>query len=154
MNEFVGKKLGEVMAFSNIGVELLERGEVALKEAMGDYDEIKMAFGEQATQIKEAAEAGGVLETTDSKAQATGDKLRGMMETYIGDEWENLAELLEWMGFFEGAAVVHWKLVEGAAGTLGDSSLTSLAENGATLHHDLLHRAQELVSQVGAERAQ
>lgn len=154
MNEFVGKKLGEVMAFSNIGVELLERGESALKEAMDDYDEIKMAFGEQATQIKEAAEAGGVLETTESKAQATGDKLRGMMETYIGDEWENLAELLEWMGFFEGAAVVHWKLVEGAAGTLGDSSLASLAENGATLHHDLLHRTQELISQVGAERAQ
>lgn len=154
MNEFTAKKLGEVLAFSNVGVELFERGESALKEAVDDYDELKMAFDEQATQIKEAAETGGVLETTETKAQATGDKLRGMMETYIGDEWDNLAELLEWMGFFEGAAVVHWKLVEGVAETLGDSSLASLAENGTTLHHDLFHRAQEMIKQVGADRSQ
>lgn len=154
MNEFTAKKLGEVLAFSNIGVELFERGETALKEAVDDYDELKLAFDEQATQIKEAADAGGVLETCETKAQATGDKLRGMMETYIGDEWDNLAELLEWMGFFEGAAVVHWKLVEGVSETLGDSSLASLAENGTTLHHDLLHRVQEMIKQVGSDRAQ
>lgn len=153
MNEFVAKKLGEVLAFSLIGVELFERGESALNGAFDDYDEIKLAFKEQATQIRQAVEAEDVSNTTETKAEATGNKLRGMMETYIGDEWDNLAELLEWMGFFEGAAVIHWKLVEGAANSLDDSSLMELAENGTTLHHDLFHRAQELIRDVGAKRA-
>lgn len=153
MNEFVGKKLGEVLAFSNIGVELFERGEATFREAFSDYDELKNVFVQQADDVKDVAKAGGVDETTEKKASATGDKLRGMMETYIGDEWDNLAELLEWMGFFEGAAVVHWRLVEGAAETLDDSTLHQLAADGADLHHDLLHRAQGEIKAIGAERA-
>lgn len=153
MNEFVGKKLGEVLAFSNLGVELLERGEVAFKDALSDYNELKNAFGQQADSIKELARDSGISETTEGKAEATGEKLRGMMETYIGDEWDNLAELLEWMGFFEGAALVHWRLVEGVAEALEKSTLHQLAADGADLHHDLLHRAQAEIKTIGVDRA-
>lgn len=153
MNEFVAKKLGEVLAFSNIGVELFERGEAALKEAFSDYDNIKEAFNKQGEEIGVAVEEAGVSDTTLTKATATSNKLRGMMETYIGDEWDNLAELLEWMGFFEGAAVIHWKLVEGAAEALDDEDLLNLAKTGVIVHHDLFHTAQNLIKQVGGDRA-
>lgn len=153
MNEFVAKKLGEVLAFSNVGIELFERGETALKKAFADYDELKGTFQEQASNVKQFADAGGVLETTESKAQATGEKLRGMMETYIGDEWDNLAELLEWMGFFEGAATVHWRVIEGAGEAMKDDDLFQFAADGAGLRHDLLHRVQEEIKKVGSERA-
>lgn len=153
MNEFVGKKLGEVLAFSNLGVELFERGEEALQDTFPEFKGIKEAFGRQADEVKQLSEAGGVGEVTMTKSEATGEKLRGMMETYIGDEWDNTAELLEWMGFFEGAAAVHWKLVEGAADSLGDSELRELAQDGIKLHHDLLHQAQEAIAGVGADKA-
>ena len=153
MNEFVGKKLGEVLAFSNLGIELFDRGESALRDAFEDFDALKETFLAQAASIKDVAQVGGVGEVTEKKGAATEDKLRGMMETYIGDEWDNLAELLEWMGFFEGAAVVHWRLVEGAAETLDDSELHQLAADGADLHHDLLHRAQGEIKAIGAKKA-
>lgn len=153
MNEFVGKKLGEVLAFSRLGIELFERGEDALRTVFEDYDKTMKAFGKQASEIQQVATDGGVSDTALAKAEATGSKLRGMMETYIGDEWDNAAELLEWMGFFEGAAVVHWRLVEGAAGALEDDSLHELAQFGVNLHDGLLTRAQKAITQVGAKRA-
>lgn len=153
MNEFVGKKLGEVLAFSNIGIEMLERGEGALSDTLPGYKGAREAFSKQADDIKQVADSGDVGEVTAEKAEATGDKLRGMMETYIGDEWDNSAELLEWMGFFEGAAVVHWKLVEGAANSLGDGNLRRLSQEGAKLHRDLLGQAEEAIAGVGSRRA-
>lgn len=153
MNEFVGKKLGEVLAFSNIGIEMLERGEGALKDTLPGYKGAKEAFSKQADEVKEVAESGGVGGVTAAKAEATGNKLRGMMETYIGDEWGNSAELLEWMGFFEGAAVVHWRLVEGAANSLGDGTLRRLSQEGVKLHRDLLSQAEESIAGVGSKRA-
>lgn len=153
MNEFVAKKLGEVLAFSNIGIELFDRSESTLKEAFSDFDEIKQTFQEQASNIKQFADTSGVLETTENKAQATGDKLRGMMETYIGDEWDNLAELLEWLGFFEGAAVVHWRVIEGAAEAGNDELMQQFAADGADFRQDLLHRVQEEIKKVGSRRA-
>lgn len=153
MNEFVAKKLGEVLAFSNIGIELFERGETVLKEAFSDYDNIKESFSKQGEEIGVTVEEAGVSDITLSKSLATGNKLRGMMETYIGDEWDNLAELLEWMGFFEGAAVIHWKLVEGVAEALDDENLLNLAKAGISVHHDLFHTAQGLIKEVGGNRA-
>ncbi len=154
MNEFVAKKLGEVLAFSNVGTELFERSDSTLKEAFSDFDEIKQTFQEQASNIKQFADTSGVSETTENKAQATGDKLRGMMETYIGDEWDNLAELLEWLGFFEGAAVVHWRVIEGAAEAGNDELMQQFAADGADFRQDLLHRVQEEIKKVGSKRAQ
>ena len=153
MNEFVAKKLGEVLAFSNIGMELFERSDSTLREAFSDVDEIKQTFQEQASNIKQFTDTSGVWETTEAKAEATGDKLRGMMETYIGDEWDNLAELLEWLGFMEGAAVVHWRVIEGAGETQNDELLQQFAADGAEFRHDLLHRVQEETKKVGAKRA-
>ena len=154
MNEFVGKKLGEVLAFSRLGVELLERGQAALQDTFTDYEELIEALQAQAESIKEVASNAELEEAAEAKAEATGDKLRGMMETYIGEEWDNLAELLEWMGFFEGAAVVHWRLVEGVAESLEDTTLHQLAADGADMHHDLLHRAQAEIKAIGAQWAE
>lgn len=153
MNEFVGKKLGEVLAFSRLGVELFERGETALKTMFEDYDRVVENFRKQAGEVEQAAAAGEVTGTAADKAEATLGKLRGMMVTYIGDQWDNPAELLEWMGFFEGAAIVHWRLVEGAASELGNDSLHELAQFGVNLHDGLLTRAQEAITQIGASRA-
>jgi hypothetical protein len=112
MNDFVAKKLGEVMAFTSMGLELIERGGQALAGALGEktVNQTRSDLESQLENIKTYAS-----ETTLTKAEATGGKLRGMAETYIGDQWDNPAELLEWLGFFEGAALVHWQLVSGAA---------------------------------------
>ena len=89
----------------------------------------------------------------EAKIQGTGVKLRSMRDLYVGDEWENPTELAEWSGFFEGAAVVHWAIVLGAAEGTGNSSLKETAEKAIELHHELLHSAKEFLKATGSKRA-
>lgn len=146
MNEFAAKKLGEVLAFCNAGIEILKKGSVAVT----DFEQVKNSsshLSEQAGKIEKLAEKHGVGEITVAKSEKTAEKLLKMAELYIGDEWDNPAELLEWFGFFEGAAIIHWKLVEGVAKQIADQDMINLADSGVSLHTDLL---AEVASEISA----
>jgi hypothetical protein len=90
---------------------------------------------------------------TLAKAEATGTKLRAMRDMYVGDQWDNPAELLEWLGFFEGAAVVHWALVEGAGKGLQDQDLADLAKDGKSIHQNLLLAVEGSIKKIGEQKA-
>ncbi len=149
MNEFVAKKLGEVLAFSRIGLECKDRAGIAFSEAIGEAAD---KFQTELTNIAGQVEAKG-NEITTAKAEKTTEKLRGMMEAYIGDEWDNPTEVLEWLSFFLGAAAAHWSLVKGAAETLDDNELATTAESAKTFYHDTLHTVIEKLHAVGASKA-
>lgn len=108
MNPLLPKKLGEVHAFARIGLELLERGGSAAQTAFGGADamtQLTDQFRLQQETVKDIADP--------VKTEKTTQKLRSMMEQYIGDEWDNPVELLEWSGFFFGAGAIHWAIVSG-----------------------------------------
>lgn len=106
-NDMYAKKLGEVHGFAKLGLEFLDRGGVAATTAFGQSvcDAMRQQLQLQLECIGDTANA--------DKAERTLAKLRAMMEHYIGDEWNNPTELLEWSGFYFGAAGVHWHLVAG-----------------------------------------
>ena len=145
MSEFISKKLGEVWAFSRIGIELAERGEDAATVALGG-DEKAAAFKKQLAAYAAHIEA-DADDTTIGKADATEQKLRGMMEAYIGDDWDNPVELLEWLSFYSGAAAAHWALVEGAT-----SDVT--AREAHEYFHDVLHHVVHSLQAVGEKKAE
>lgn len=149
MNEFVSKKLGEVLAFTNVGQQLVEKGGEALIEALGDetVNNYSSNLITQQEKLKSLAN-----EITHQKAAATGQKLMGMAETYIGDQWNNPTELLEWLGFFEGAAIVHWHVIAGASRHTAE--LGALSQSGIELHDEILRRVRDGLEQIGAQRAQ
>lgn len=155
MNEFTAKKLGEVLAFAQVGIETIERGRDALVSTSSDdkiaavVDDLNM----QAERIITVATAHNMNNVTATKAEGTGTKLRAMRELYVGDEWDNPAELLEWSSFFEGAAVGHWALVQGAAETLDDQELIELADDATDMHQDLLEDVCEALKKVGATKS-
>lgn len=100
------RKIGELQAFATVGLELLERSGVVADVAYGDtLAELRRALQEQLSWTTPRAD--------QQKAGKTILKLREMMERYIADEWHNPVELLEWSGFYFGAAAVHWSLVAG-----------------------------------------
>ena len=148
MNEFTSKKLGEVLAFTNQGLELLDRADAALGQAFDSkiLNSLKVDLLDQQEKLKKLAN-----DIMLDKAGKTGDKLRGMAETYIGDEWDNPTELLEWLGFFEGAALVHWQLVLGAVE--GEAELSQLAQAGLKLHESMLKEVRSSLHRIGGERA-
>ena len=88
-----------------------------------------------------------------AKLEATGTKLRAMRDLYVGDQWHNATELLEWSGFFEGAAIVHFALVRGVAMELDNSDLLNLVNEAIDFHYQILEHAESELESVGQDRA-
>ncbi len=155
MNEFTARKLGEVLAFSRLGVEIFEKGHQALEEGLptSDIEATMSQLKDHVTRIESMAAKTGLDDVTLKKAEGTGNKLRSMLDLYVGDEWDNPAELLEWLGFFEGAAIVHWDLVMGAATSLNEPDLQELATTGREFHHAMLHTVEDSIKHLGAKKA-
>ncbi len=155
MNEFLAKKLGEVLAFSDVGAETFKMGQAALAEQLGTETAVdyigKCVVHSEA--IKKLAEDNGVLEIVMMRADATTRKLQNMREIYVADKWDNAVELMEWSGFFEGAAIVHFALVKGAGEAIAHEGLMLLADEGMNMHHEMLDRAESELGSVGQARA-
>ena len=155
MNEFVGKKLGEVLAFAVVGKETFEKGKESFSAVFGV--DVLNAMIAETTQRQEnilaLAKENGVSEIVQKKLEGTGKKLRDMRDLYVADQWDNPTELLEWSGFFEGAAIVHWALVEGAAEGLNHHGLKEVAAKGKSFHEMVLRNVEGQLNGVGQKKA-
>jgi hypothetical protein len=155
MNLFTAKKLGEVLAFTNMGLVIMSKGKNALERVLGksSLEALTKMTQEQQTKIQELAEDNQVFEAVQEKSNKTEEKLKDMQNLYLQDKWEDESELLEWMGFFEGAALVHWKLVEGVAQQSSNTALTNIVNKGLTMHQALLFKISEAIRKVGSTKA-
>jgi hypothetical protein len=146
MNEFTAKKLGEVLAFASIGIETSVFGGEGVDGYVSSLSTIKDS-------IHAIADRAGVLELVMMKLEKTGEKLRKMRDMYVGDEWDNPTELLEWSGFFEGAAVVHASLLQGAAEEMGHSELQAIATQSLNHHKSIFNQVTDQLHLVGRTKA-
>lgn len=154
MNEFQAKKLGEVLAFAKVGIDTIEKAQNSFEEIFGKEETRSFVSKNQQhiDKIEILAEKAGVKETVDTKAAGTGGKLIKMREVYIGDQWQKASEIAEWLGFFEGAAYVHWKLVDGAGETNHVEGLKALADEAVDFHHSLLESASNFLKELGKSK--
>lgn len=152
---FIAKKIGEVIAFCSVGAETFEKGKEAFAKTFGEahIEETIGKLKDYRDTLEASFEEEEMKATALTKSEATGGKLRAMRDMYVGDEWDNPAELCEWSGFFEGAAIVHWQLVAGAAEGMGNSSLKVIAEENIRLHQNFLNHASEALKKIGKGRA-
>ena len=142
MSEKLAKKLGEVLAFARCDRETFEKARVALTSAFNDgHQSILDSFIAEIVQIESFASA-----TTLAQAEKTTEKLRSMRDLYIGEEWDNATEVLEWLGFFEGAAIVHWNLVKSLAEKEGQKEIVDLAATGFANHQKIFERVNAAIS--------
>ena len=157
INEFIAKKLGEVLAFAEVGIETLERGQEGFASVLGKSAPEKMleTNKEHSALLKKiAADDKQFGSVTLAKSIKTGEKLRKMRDLYVGDEWDNGVELLEWSGFFEGAALVHWQLVLGAAQGIKNKDLEKLAREASLFHEAFLKTAGDFLHKTGEKRSE
>jgi hypothetical protein len=155
MNEFSAKKLGEVLAFSLVGRETAEKSQKAFTALFEDgAEKIVEKYRAHAEAILSIAHNTHVSETVSKKAEATAQKLRNMRDLYIGDEWDNPSEIAEWLGFFEGAAIIHWALVEGVSAHLTIEELRNVSLDATGFHNDLLQKVKEAIKFLGKEKSQ
>lgn len=145
------KKVGEALAFTRVGLDTFERGETAFIQVFSEeeYDQILKELedlGEELETFVTQSKEGNVV---TEKAEKTANKLVNMRDLYINDEWEDQVELLEWLGFFQGAAFVHWGLVFGYTSggfvpILGDTAGSAMA-----FHENLLQRVAQALVDIG-----
>lgn len=149
MDNKKAKKLGEVLAFSNVGIDTFEKGREGFNKV---WDESKI---EKLIEVnKKHAEALedliGKLENSEAgmkKAEATGGKLSKMRDMYIGDDWDDPIELFEWFGFFQGAAIVHWSLIEGFGETENDDEIKEIASKALDYHKDFFAKVNQNIKE-------
>lgn len=151
INEFTAKKLGEVVAFARLGTETSKKGLAALVSIMSqeELQTMQDTNDRHERSIFLMAEEFGVADIVEKKADATLEKLRSMRDMYVKDQWDNSAEISEWSGFFEGAAIVHWALVEGAAEGGRHENLKLLAQEAKEYHETKLKQFEAYLKTIG-----
>jgi hypothetical protein len=155
INEFVAKKIGEVLAFTRVSTDTITKGHGALvqmlsEEVVQDMLDKNRIHGEELMRI---STEGGAIDITLAKASKTEEKLKMMRDLYVGDQWDNAVELMEWSGFFEGAAIVHFALVRGAGEGLENEALITLSNEALAYHYELLDQSENHLSLVGQDRS-
>lgn len=128
MNKFIAGKMGEVLAFARIGADTLTKGKKGFAKMLkkSEIQFIGRFFKTLEAQVLILAKEEGAVAGVEKEAAKAQKKVTTMRNTYIGRKWDETDELLEWMGFYTGAALVHWYLIAGAAKA---SRLTDLLES-------------------------
>lgn len=155
MTEKVAKKIGEAYAFAQVLQDTLSENTAVMQELLGDHARSvvdtttgqKSALGEIATKYN-------MIEIVLPKSERTAVKIKKMADMYVGDDWDDVAEVLEWMSFFVGGAIVHWQLITGSATEMNDESFKSVADMGTEYYNSLMNQLRSYSVVVGTLRAQ
>lgn len=150
MKEKKAKKLGEVLAFARVGKETFQRAKDGLV-TVWDESKVNGIIDELNSHIEEIESVINSLEENEiglKKAGATEEKLSSMRDMYIGDEWDDPIEVFEWLGFFQGAAIIHWVLIAGFAESESDDELASLADKMEEYHRNLFEIVSDSIKKT------
>lgn len=143
MNDFVTKKLAEVEAFCKTSATILQKAGSGFSDK---YSETAAILDELAAQTVARAITVEQHVVFDEKLAKTEAKLGKMMDLYVGDDWDNPVEVLEWCSFFTGAAAAHCALASELEDELSDQ-LSGMSERFEDALHSVIHSLQS----VGAE---
>jgi len=155
MTEKTAKKIGEAYAFAQVLSDTFESNTEVMTELLGDHAESVLEITRvQREELADIADENGVSEIVLPKAERTGTKITKMGEMYVGDDWDDVAEVLEWMSFFVGGAIVHWQLITGSADEMDHEHFGNVTGVGTEYYALLMKQLREYSVTVGKARAQ
>lgn len=155
MNDKIAKKIGEAHAFAAVCKATKERVPSVFAEIFGSdvVSELSDVCATQMSDLERIAEEAGMKETVTTKSTKTQEKIQAMAEQYVGDEWDDVAEVLEWMSFFVGGATAHWDVITGGGNAMQHTTLESVAKDGASYYQGLFEKVRAAGHAVGTARA-
>ncbi len=155
MTEKTAKKIGEAYAFAQVLSETYNSNTEVMNELLGEHAETLLDITRvQTEELSDIAEEGNMVEVVLPKAERTGAKITKMGEMYVGDDWDDVAEVLEWMSFFVGGAIVHWQLIAGSAHEMKHDHFANIAGVGTEYYASLMKQLRDYALAVGKARAQ
>ena len=154
MNEKITKKIGEAYAFAQVLETTYTANELVMTELLGaSASTVVSTAAEQRAALHAICDAAETTDVLLPKVEKTADKITKMGEMYVGDDWDDSAEVLEWMSFFVGGAIVHWQLIAGAGAAMDDEMLTDAATSGVVYYQELMDQLKRAATKVGEERS-
>lgn len=155
MTEKVAKKIGEAYAFAKVLSDTFESNTEVMTELLGEHaGSLLEVTRVQTEELADIADESNMSEIVLPKAERTGAKITKMGEMYVGDDWGDVAEVLEWMSFFVGGAIVHWQLIAGSAQEMNHDHFGNIADVGTEYYTTLMTQLREYAVVIGKERAQ
>jgi hypothetical protein len=155
MTEKTAKKIGEAYAFAQVLLDTFESNIEVMTELFGNHaDSILEITRIQQEELADIASENDMLEIVLPKADKTTMKITSMGEMYVGNDWDDVAEVLEWMSFFVGGAIVHWQLITGSANEMNHDHFGNVAGVGTEYYATLMTQLREYSILVGKARAQ
>jgi hypothetical protein len=154
MNEKITKKIGEAYAFAQVLETTYTANELVMTELLGaSASTVVSTAAEQRAALHAICDAAETTDVLLPKVEKTAEKITKMGEMYVGDDWDDSAEVLEWMSFFVGGAIVHWQLIAGAGAAMDDEMLTDAATSGVVYYQELMDQLKRAATKVGEERS-
>ena len=154
MNEKITKKIGEAYAFAQVFETTFSNNEAVVTELIGEAaSAVVEATSGQKASLATICEQAGTTDILMLKVEKTAEKITRMGEMYVGDDWDDAAEVLEWLSFFVGGAIVHWELIAGAGAAMGHSAMVRIASEGVTYYEDLMSQLKVAANEVGVKRS-
>jgi len=114
MKKVVAKKLGEVCAFAAVSQDTYLQGKKALTKVFDEdfIHEITTINSDTVDSLNKLMKDDTKVDVFSESVNETTKKIEAMRKIYLEDKWNETDEVLEWLGFIEGSATVHWNLVE------------------------------------------
>ncbi|MAQ77208.1 hypothetical protein CL684_01655 [Candidatus Campbellbacteria bacterium] len=154
MTEKVAKKVGEAYAFAQVLSETFKNNSEVMSELLGEHAEnIEDITRVQMEELKDIAEESDMDEVVLPKSERTAEKITKMGDMYVGDDWDDAAEVLEWMSFFVGGAIVHWQLITGSAEKMDNDHFQNVTGVGTEYYEALMKQLKVSATKIGEERA-
>jgi len=148
------QKLGEILAFSQRGVEIYQKNRSPLQAALDPTEIDNVIHKNQEISnklvetLKKSPDAADATETEmQEKAEKSIKKFKAMEDVYLEGSKEP-AEVMEWLGFFEGSAMVHFSLVHDMAKEEKLDDFAGIAKDGEKFHHDTLHKIRKSIAET------
>jgi len=143
------RKTRELSALATLSIETFTKAEKGLQKAFTkkELDEIIQTNKQHLESINLLFDDEQITKVKE-KAEKTKNKLGGMQKIYLEEKWDEPLEVLEWLGFIEGAAVVHWSLVEELATESKMDSVENFALLGYRFHKDLLIKISKAIKEI------
>jgi hypothetical protein len=158
MNQFTARKLGEVKAFAVVGVDIIKRSREALERSLAtaEVERVLQTIDKQKEVLEIIIYDSKEKDLINTKAEGTIAKIESMSGVYMKKEedWQDPAEVLEWLGFFIGGAIVHFYLAAAAGRGSGLVEISAFAEEAAEFYEDFLEDVSSAIGRLAEKRAE
>jgi hypothetical protein len=147
LTNHVAKKLGELLAFAQISQEIAEKT-AQYGDGVFPMQKMKDTHAAYEKRLVATAQLSEITTQVQEQGAKSKEKIAAMQNTYLQEKWEDKEEVFEWLGFFIGAHLIHWSLVQDLAKEAGMAELEEFSRQAESFEKELLEQLAGAIKEL------